>query len=159
MSWPLCCNSVAYPYKKPENPLLIFQEMGSGSDSSVKYLTYHLTWLVFQMPNYSRWSVISGVWTAMLRETTRNSNEELMFFRFPFWAPGKCDDLVNFFIWVRGQPLMIWGWGQRKSRKKFGGPSPGKNKFWEALSRKIIWQWFPGKKLIRFENFLHPPDH
>ena len=50
---------------------------------------------------------------------------------------------------VRWRPLMIWGLDRRKSRKNIGGPSPGKinferhspgkNKFWEALSRENIF--------------------
>ena len=40
-------------------------------------------------------------------------------------------------ITLRGRPLMIWREVRRKSReKKFGGPSPGKNKSQKAFPRK-----------------------
>ncbi len=54
-----------------------------------------------------------------------------------FLLQSQCSfKLGNTTLILRGRPLMIWGWGWRKSReKKFGGASPGKNKFQKAFRR------------------------
>ena len=52
---------------------------------------------------------------------------------------------------LRGQPLMIWGGGRRKSRKKIGGHSPGKN-ILRGTPGNFLQKRFPEK--IPLKHFL-----
>ena len=65
---------------------------------------------------------------------------------------------------LRGQPLMIFGEGRRKSKKKIRRPFPRKKKFRKPLSKKFFFRglreknsWKRFWEKIHSDNFFQPP--